>query len=389
MRILLVNWWFPPFDSGGVPVYNLNMVKGLRARGHEVRVITSRRGNCGPEVAEGVVRVNYPRYARAQRVPAAGRYARFAACCVYASRAHRAASRLERSEGPFDVVEFAETNFEGLFWALKKKRYFIRSHTPWFLLDRFFSGEGRRSYSTGPIRRADEFFFRRATACSCPSGSLRQELMAEYGSGVPVEVIPNPVDTGAFRPAAAAPPKPVLLYFGRLERAKGIDIFLDAADILLREHQGLNIVVGGHSRDPAFTPESIRKRFSGDSRLTVRSDITDAEVPGVFRGASVFANPARVFESFSYTNAQAMASAVPVVTSASGGMPEIVRDGQDGTVVPGEDAAGWAAALHAYVADSGLRNEHGQSGRRRAEQEFSIPAVAALLERFYMQHLTP
>ena len=127
-------------------------------------------------------------YARAQRLPVAGRYARFAACCVYASRAYRAASRLERSEGPFDVVEFAETNFEGLFWALKRKRYFIRSHTPWFLLDRFFSGEGRRSYSTAPIRRADEFFFRRATACSCPSGSLRQELMAEYGNGVPVEV---------------------------------------------------------------------------------------------------------------------------------------------------------------------------------------------------------
>ena len=385
MRILLVNWWFPPFDSGGVPVYNLNMVKGLRARGHEVRVITSRRGKCGPEVAEGVVRVNYPRYARAQRLPAAGRYARFAACCVYASRAHRAALRLERSEGPFDVVEFAETNFEGLFWALKRKRYFIRSHTPWFLLDRFFRGEGRRSYSTAPIRRADELFFRRATACSCPSGSLKQELLAEYGSGVPVEVIPNPVDTETFRPAAAAPPKPVVLYFGRLERAKGIDIFLDAAEILLREHQDLNIVVGGHSRDPAFNPESIRTRFAHDARLTLLPDVADRMVPDVFREASVFANPARVFESFSYTNAQAMASAVPVVTSASGGMPEIVGAGVGGTVVADEDPRSWAAALRQYLLDEDLRRMHGQAARERAEQEFSLQAVAERLEAFYLR----
>jgi glycosyltransferase involved in cell wall biosynthesis len=69
---------------------------------------------------------------------------------------------------------------------------------------------------------------------------------------------------------------------------------------------------------------------------------------------------------------EAMAAGLPVVASAVGGVPELVRDGETGLLVPPGDAAALGAALARLVADPALAGRLGAGGRRLAESDFSL-----------------
>ena len=77
---------------------------------------------------------------------------------------------------------------------------------------------------------------------------------------------------------------------------------------------------------------------------------------------------------------EAMAAGLPVVASAVGGVPELVREGETGMLVPPRDSAALAEALRRLVDDPALRDRLGEAGRRRVEREFS-------LARFEREHL--
>jgi glycosyltransferase involved in cell wall biosynthesis len=71
---------------------------------------------------------------------------------------------------------------------------------------------------------------------------------------------------------------------------------------------------------------------------------------------------------------EAMAAGVPVVATAVGGVPELVREGETGLLVPPRDPGALAAALGTLAADPELRRRLGEAGRRRVETEFSLDA---------------
>jgi glycosyltransferase involved in cell wall biosynthesis len=81
-------------------------------------------------------------------------------------------------------------------------------------------------------------------------------------------------------------------------------------------------------------------------------------------------------ESFGLAAVEAMASAVPVVASRSGGLAEVVDDGRTGTLVAPGDVAGLAAALRGYAVDRHLRLAHGSAARAACEERFDIRACA-------------
>jgi glycosyltransferase involved in cell wall biosynthesis len=72
-----------------------------------------------------------------------------------------------------------------------------------------------------------------------------------------------------------------------------------------------------------------------------------------------------------------MACGLPVIATRVGGNPELVEEGDTGTLVPPEDVDALATALAAYVRDPDRRREEGARARRRTEQRFSINAMVA------------
>ena len=145
----------------------------------------------------------------------------------------------------------------------------------------------------------------------------------------------------------------------------------------------------------ALEPGSARLRIAGDGpeRAAVAAEVAPARArrdasscwaraptsPELLAGADVFVL-ASDSEGLPMSVLEAMAAGLPVVASAVGGVPELVRDGETGALVPPRDSAALARALAPIVGDPELRDRLGDAGRRRVEREFS-------LARFEREHL--
>jgi len=95
------------------------------------------------------------------------------------------------------------------------------------------------------------------------------------------------------------------------------------------------------------------------------------DIPDMMRGFDLFVLPS-LREGISNTILEAMASGLPVVATRVGGNPELVVEGETGMLVPPSDPAAMANAIRTYLNHPELLKAHGQAGRKRVEQEFSM-----------------
>jgi glycosyltransferase involved in cell wall biosynthesis len=212
-----------------------------------------------------------------------------------------------------------------------------------------------------------------------------------------ITVVPNGVDTDVFRPGdasaraaarralGAVDEEGLVLGIGRLTPQKGFGLLLEAIARLRTHHPRTRLVLAGDGGQRSVLDERVRALRLGDgvSFLGVRTD-----VPQLLRGADVVAVPS-LHEGFGLVAAEAMASAVPVVASRTGPLPEIVSDGESGLLFPSGDAAALAAALDTLLASADLRASMGARGRVRAVERFSLPSMVSALEAVYERLAAP
>ncbi len=113
--------------------------------------------------------------------------------------------------------------------------------------------------------------------------------------------------------------------------------------------------------------------------MGIRSDVAD-----VLRAADVFGLTS-VSEAASLTLLEAMATGLPVVVTAVGGNPEIVRDGVDGLLFPRGDAGRCAAALRRLLADPAYAKSLGESGRKRVQEKYRLEQTVEAYHRLYRE----
>ena len=111
------------------------------------------------------------------------------------------------------------------------------------------------------------------------------------------------------------------------------------------------------------------------------------DVPALMREFDVFVLPS-LGEGISNTILEAMASGLPVVACAVGGNGELVVDGETGLLVLRAAPEALAAALSKYIEDPALRAAHGQNGRRRVEEQFSLHGMVDAYAALYRRALT-
>jgi sugar transferase (PEP-CTERM/EpsH1 system associated) len=98
------------------------------------------------------------------------------------------------------------------------------------------------------------------------------------------------------------------------------------------------------------------------------------DIPELLRAIDIFVLPS-IAEGISNTILEAMASGVPVIATRVGGNPELVEERRTGLLVPPSDPRAMAEAIRAYLHDADKLIQHGQTGRKRAEAEFSIESM--------------
>ncbi|MDY0045850.1 MAG: TIGR03088 family PEP-CTERM/XrtA system glycosyltransferase [Thauera propionica] len=243
------------------------------------------------------------------------------------------------------------------------------------------------------LRRAYSPFVQRYVALS---GQIERYLVDRVGIPAQrVERICNGVDTERFQPGAAAGRAPlagspfndtdaiVVGTVGRLQAVKD-QLNLVRALAVARERGGatgekLRLAIAGDGPLRPAVEEEIRRHRLSDA-VWLAGERRD--VPEVMRGFDVFALPSKA-EGISNTILEAMSSGLPVVATAVGGNAELVSESKTGALVPAEDPAAMADALLCYASDAALRHRHGQAGRLKVEQSFSLAGMVARYTDLY------
>ena len=199
------------------------------------------------------------------------------------------------------------------------------------------------------------------------------------------KVIPNGVDVKQFAEAApiadlAEQSRPLLLFVGRLEPRKGLDVLIRAWLRLRARRPEVRLCVMGEGaerdRCQQMIPPSLRPE------VMFVGAVAEAEKARYHASADVFVAPNVGGESFGIILLEAMAAGLPVVASDIPGFRSVMSDGLQGRLVPPGDAPALATSLDALLANEKLRRAMAAEGRRSAA-EYDWAVVTAQVLRTY------
>ncbi|MGO3313780.1 MAG: glycogen synthase [Brachybacterium tyrofermentans] len=234
------------------------------------------------------------------------------------------------------------------------------------------------------------------------SGGMREDILRAYPSVDPdkVHVVHNGIDieewspnpeTSALTSRGIDPDAPTIVFVGRITRQKGLPYFLRAVRELPADYQV--VLCAGAPDTPEIAAEvdglvgelhAERGNVHLITEMLPRHELTQ-----ILTHATTFVCPS-VYEPLGIVNLEAMACGTPVVASATGGIPEVVADGETGYLVPLEQVtdgtgtpvdpdryvADLTAALVRMVSDPERAREMGEASRHRAAEHFSWTSIA-------------
>jgi len=216
-------------------------------------------------------------------------------------------------------------------------------------------------------------------------------------NGIDLEEYRKTSETKTLTDYGVDPGKPYVLFVGRITRQKGVTHLVDAIRYLPRDTQV--VLCAGAPDSPEIAAE-MREKVEEARRehariVWIEKMVTKEEAIQLYSHARVFCCPS-VYEPFGIVNLEAMACGAAVVASATGGIKEVVVDGETGYLVafeqdpvtsfpvhPEKFARDLAAAINRLLEDAEKCKRFGEAGRRRVEQIFSWTAVAQQTIRLY------
>jgi len=255
-----------------------------------------------------------------------------------------------------------------------------------------------RNLLAGDMWDVDRALAPLATRIVCNAEAIRRRFAGSRGWDRSLTIV-NAVDTREFHPGGPRAPfrrelgipdaAPLVGIVGRIGLGKGHEHFIEAALRLLAAGLDAHFAIVG---DPLFDEDAWRAD-------TLRRVVKDAgredrirfvgyrrDVPAVMRGLDVLVLASDA-EPCGRVLFEAMASGTAIVATASGGTPEIVRDGLEGLLVPPRDPAALARAVGALAADASLRARLGVAGVARVAAEFTIERYVARILAVYDEAL--
>jgi len=251
--------------------------------------------------------------------------------------------------------------------------------------------------------------FEAADAVIAVSGGMRADILRSYPAldESRVHVVYNGIDLDAWKPTADEdivrslgidPDRPSVVFVGRITRQKGLPYLLRAAASLPPEVQ-LVLCAGAPDTAEIMAEVTAGVRALQAERtgvVWIPEHLSQHDLSAVLTAGTVFVCPS-VYEPLGIVNLEAMACGLPVVGSATGGIPEVVDDGVTGRLVPIEQVsdgtgtpidperfvADLARTLLEVLADPDRAAEMGRAGRIRAEEKFSWSQIATSTREIY------
>ncbi|MDQ2785552.1 MAG: glycosyltransferase family 4 protein [Chloroflexota bacterium] len=388
LRILFVTDAFPPHSYGsGWSTYHL--ARGLRAQGHDVRIVLAQ-----PSLRMATTEYDGFPVWRARPGARAFNPALFAVNGLGPGRIVR---RLVRSWSP-DIVHAQHIN--ALLVASHAARALplvvtVRDHWPVCFYGTALAAAScpgcligtcspcnvqrgsvdasrathllKRAVMRGMLRQRQNFLSR-AAAVIAASDAMHRELRAVV-LPTRLHTIPNAVDRALFSPGdtlSLDTPARFFLYVGKLSAHKGADLLPDIACHLGADAPPILVVGDGPLE------ESLR---SHEPDVRVLGRLPNEAVIALMQRAIALITPARWPEPLSRTHLEALAAGCPIVATDTGGTGEVVADGETGFLTAVGDVEAMAAHLRTLASDDAVRARMTIASRERAARLFDLEAV--------------
>lgn len=391
LRVLFVTDAFPPRSYGsGWSTYHL--ARGLRAQGHDVRVVVA-------QPAWRVAAGSYDDFP-VWRARAGARGVNPAVLAVAGLGPGRTVHQIVRSWSP-DIVHAQHIN--ALLVASRAARTVplivtVRDHWPVCFYGTalatqpcpaclvgtrspcnlrrgsqsasWFMHVAKREIMRGMLRQR-RAYLSRAAGVIAASDAMRGALQPIVAASR-LHTIPNAVDLSLLPPAertlALDLPERFFLYVGKLSEHKGADLLPDIAGQLGTGAPPI-VVVGDGPLE-----ESLRAARYGDA-IRVLGRVPNEDVLAIMQRAIALITPARWPEPLSRTHLEALAAGCPIVATDTGGTGEIVSDGVTGYLASSGDVDAMAAHLAHLASDSAERLRLSVASRERATRLFGLDEV--------------
>jgi glycogen(starch) synthase len=359
---------------GGVEELVRQLAHEYRRQGMQAIVLVNRwpRSLPAEEVIEGI-----PVYRLAMRMPEYNLRVRFNYAVGYPLARSRMLGILRRHK--IDMIHVQCVSANGHYGAIAARA---------LGLPLVVTSQGERTMDAERVYEKSPFINKvmrdllaradRVTACS---RDTLEDL--EQWSGITLgargSVIYNGIRIHDFDDAEPYPhPRPYILGIGRHVRQKGFDLLIEAfAASGIKTH---DLILAGDGAEHAQLRELARNLLGeGTVHFIGRADRKKAVA--LFTGCSFFVLPSRQ-EPLGIVNLEAMAAGKAVIASRTGGVPEIVADGETGLLAPPADVPALSAALKKLAGDAALRDRLGRAGRERVKK-FTWESVAIAYRQVY------
>jgi glycosyltransferase involved in cell wall biosynthesis len=400
MKILAITSSYPRFEGDPTAPFVESIVRSVAELGHEVHVLVPEHREWRRPAGENGVHFHSYRYSPVSSWTPWGFSASLEggtrirrplyalAPLVVASAARKARSILAR--GDFDVVHAHWVVPNGPIARLAADRARIP------LVISLHGSDVAVSERSRLAGRGARWTFARTAAITAPSHDLLERATRLGARGL-LERVPYGVDAAAFdvpRDAAGAlrsrlgfgDEHVVVAGVGRLIPVKGFECLVDAHASALASVRELRLVLVGDGDGRPALEERIRELGVADT-VVLAGAVSPREIPAYMAAADVVAVPSIRYggyvDGLPNVALEAMAAGRPVVGSRVGGIPELVRERENGLLVPEKDAGALADALALLARDAELRMRLGTNGRAEMREQRTWEAVGRRLVEVY------
>lgn len=383
MKIALLSFEYPPETGfGGIGTYTWYQARALVRLGHDVHVLAGATLATGMRTSQhdGVVVHRYRRDGALMRclAPVGTLGMSWTRNRLENALSMYTGLRALRKQHHFDVVEMPECGAEGMLVNhLMRERTVVRFHSPARLIMPFY--DVQRADITW-CSRAEQMGIRGASALTSCSRFLASEVTQHLGIRQPVRVIPNGIDLDLFdtadqddfRNTIGLPRDELMILFtGRMEARKGVHLLRDIAVPILERHDVAIVLAGQDLFDhvsETLLPQLRARQLQGS--LHYAGGLGQEQIRSALRQSDIFLLPS-LWESCPYSCLEAMAAGRAIVSSDQGGMPELIRHGENGLLASSGDPAAYVEQLERLIGDCELRRRLGRAARRTVEQSFT------------------
>ncbi len=407
MKILVINNLYPPHYVGGYELHCEQITEGLRARGHEMWVLTSDYCSTRPDVhqphVQRVLRIHgmfgnpwlpihklekLERHNNEQlRVLLKSFQPELVYCWNFSGLSKSMLFTLQYCGVPavFAVCDhwLARSAYSDVWlrwWNGKPQSTKNR------LLRSFWTATGhrRRLDSTAPTDPMEKLRFPRIYFCS---NSLRDFTVAAGFAVKHGAVIYCPINTSRFQssPKPAESPVRRLLYVGRLHEDKGVMTALRAMYVVKGKFEGTLSVYGSGTRDY----EKKLHDFVRQHELPVQffNALPPSEMPATYAEHDALLFTSEWPEPFALTPLEAMASGLPVIGTTTGGSVELFRDHKNCLTYKAGDFEDLAERILELVAERSVRVKIATLGQQEVRARFAEPVILDRVEEYLKETL--